>query len=217
MMLQLKDQKKSKKEFKKSNDFSCQEYDLWCSLYKDRWKESKYWDSNADKLSCLVGYFCHLFNKFYGYPYVFSFDGKSLYKGKDFTMARRILNMFDWNAREAKIYIRWVFEKRVKTVNYTVYSFGFFASQKFVNEYFHAKNRSMVLRRYTKLPQDFLSWCKNNHPDIFQQQELETWNDLNGLISHIKIYNNGIESYIIDEAVKRRMLEDKFTYKRLED
>jgi len=193
------------------------EWALWWKTYKDRWKEDRYWDKNADKLSCLVGYFCHLYFKFYDHPYVFAFSNPNPYRDKDFVMARRILTMFKWNAREAKVYLRWVFQKRVRTPNYSIHSLGFFASQKFVNEYFHAKARSKVLRRSTSLPKDFLKWCEETCPEIFQAQELSTWNDLNGLISHILSYGeSGVENNVLEEAVKRGLLTDKYTYRKLE-
>ena len=193
------------------------EWSLWWNLYKDRWREDRFWDNSADKLSCLVGYFCHYFKKFYEHPYIFTFANPNPYKDKDFVMARRILNMFQGNAREAKIYIRWVFAKRIRTPKYAVHSLGFFASQRFVNDYLYAKSRSNVLRRTTPLPKDFLSWCKDNYPEVFENQELETWNDLNGLISYIKSYGEDcIENYVVEEAVKRKMLLDKYSYKKLE-
>ena len=193
------------------------EWALWWNIYKDRWKELHFWDNPADKLSCLVGYFCHTYQKFYNRPFVFSYANPNPYKDKDFVMARRILLMFKGNAREAKIYIRWVFQKRIRIPSYAVHSLGFFASQKFVNEYFQAKERSLILKRSSALPKDFLNWCRKSCPEIFEKQELETWNDLNGLVTHIISYgNNNIEGFVIKEAVQRGMLDSETTYKKLE-
>jgi len=245
MMPQLKDRKKSRrksgppkcacgleKEIAFEGDgvvaypvFSCpvhgpdkrNEWALWWGEYKDRWRTDKFWDNHADKLSCLMGYFCHFFQKFYERPYTFAFMNPNPYRDKDFVMARRILTMFEWNAREAKVYIRWIFKKRIRNPKYAIHSLGFFASQQFVNEYLHAKARSKVLRRRTPLPKDFLDWCAENCPNIFQLQELQTWNDLNGLILHIKTYGEkGLENVVLEEAVRRNMLTDKYSFKKLE-
>jgi len=193
------------------------EWALWWNTYKDRWREDIYWDKHAEKLSCIVGYFCHLYQKFYNHPYIFAFANPNPYRDKDFVMARRILNMFKWDAREVRIYFRWVFKKRIRTPKYNIHSLGFFTSQKFVNEYYAAKARSKILKRSSPLPRDFLSWCKQNCAGIFQQQELSTWNDLNGLISHVQSYGEkGVENEVLEEAVRRNMLADKQTYKKLE-
>ena len=125
--------------------------------------------------------------------------------------------MFENNAKEAKIYVKWVFAKKIKTTNYSVYSFGFFVNPSFVNDYKLDKARAQVLKRSSSLPQDFLDWCSNNYPEIFQYQELKTWNDLNGLITHIKSYgSNNVEGYVVKEAVRLGLLENELTYKRLE-
>ena len=193
------------------------EWKLWWDKYRDLWKEKKYWDSHADKLSCLVGYFCHKYKEFYNTPYVFGYANPVPYKDKDFVMARRLLAMFNGNAHEIRVYIKWVFKKIIKTPSYTIHSLGFFVSAQFVNEYLQAKKRSKVLRRSTKLPMDFLNWCKDHVPDIFEKQELGNWNDLNGLVTHIISYgSDGVEGQVVKEAVKRGMLENETTYKVLE-
>jgi hypothetical protein len=88
---------------------------------------------------------------------------------------------------------------------------------RFVNEYFQAKERSVVLKRSSVLPKDFLNWCRESCSKIFEKQELETWNDLNGLVTHISSYgSDNIEGFVVKEAVRRGMLESETTYKKLE-
>jgi len=192
-------------------------WEEWLDKYKNLWQDDTAWDRPKDKLSCLVGFFFHYFKDFYGHPYVFSFANPIPYKDKDFIMARRILTMFNSDAKEARIYIKWVFAKRVRTSNYPVTSIGFLASGKFANEYFQAKAKSKITRRTTKLPEDFINWCGQNCPEIFEKREFSTWNDLNGLITHVKSYGmNNIEGKIINEAIVRNMLPAGVEYIKLE-
>lgn len=207
--------------------FSCQkcgiksnEWEKWWEIYSTRWQED-YWDSPKDKVSCLIGYFCHKFNEFYGHPYTFDVSNPVPYKGKEFTMGRRILAMFDGDAKDAAVYIKWVFIKKVKNRKKPITSLGFFTLAEFINEYKHAKAQSQVLRRQSPLPEDYLEWCKKECPDLFEKHDFKTWNDLNTLVSFIRTYKTApIENKVILEAVNRKMLSianNEPEFKKLED
>jgi len=197
---------------------STNEWQRWWENYSTRWKERKYWDNPLDKVSCIVGFFCNVYEKFYGHPFTLDILNPIPYKSKTFTMARRILAMFENDAHEIRIYIKWVFAKKVKTIKYPVTSLGFFANASFVNEYKHAKYRSTILKRHSPLPQDFIQWCNDNCPEIFEKQELKTWNDLNALVTYVKSYGKDtIENKVVLEAVNKNMLSDCSTYRKLED
>jgi hypothetical protein len=193
------------------------EWKIWWEEYHDRWKDKRYWDKPADKLACLIGYFCDKFHEFYGYSYTFDYSNPIPYKSKDFVLARRILTMLNANAHDARTYIRWAFAKKVRSTKYTVTSIGFFASSPFVNEYKAAKARSRVLKRSTKLPDEFIEWCQNEWPQVVENHSLETWNDLNGLVTFVNSYGKeNMESSVVCEAVRRGMLPQN-GYRKLED
>jgi len=193
------------------------EWKIWWEQYRDRWREKRYWDKPADKLSCIIGYFCHKYKEFYEYDYTFDYSNPIPYKSKDFVIARRILAMFNADANDVRTYIRWVFAKKLKSQKYNVTSFGFFASAPFVNEYKAAKAYSQVLRRSTKLPDHFLNWCRAYYPDVLETHSLETWNDLNGLVTFINSYGKDNTEYcVVREAIHRGMLPEH-GYRSLED
>jgi hypothetical protein len=194
------------------------EWARWWDLYHDRWKQnSEYWDQPREKPSCLVSYFCYKFREFYGYEYTLDCTNPVPYTSKDFIMARRILALFQGNAKRVKNYIDWVFAKRIKK-NYTINSFGFFSLPNLVNEYNAARAKSKILRRTTPLPQKFLKWCKEFHPNIFERQQFSTWDDLNGLVTYIKSRGkDNVEAIVVTEAVKQKMLHDENTCIKLED
>jgi len=194
------------------------EWELWWTKYHDRYKDKEFWEKPKDRPSCIVGYFCNEFQKFYGYTYVLDYSNPIPYKNKEFVAARKIMLMFADQYMLIPNYIKWVFEKRVKDRKRSVTSFGFFSTPEIINSYFAARAKSSVLKRSTPLPKDFLAWCECNYPLIFERQELTTWNDLNGLVTHIKSYGEeNIEGYIVREAVNRKMLPEGPEYKRLEE
>lgn len=194
------------------------EWEIWWSAYKDTWKDESKWDRPADALVCVVGFFCYYYEQFYGEPFAFSYQSAKPYTDKDFIMARRLLTMFQGDAKDVKTYIRWVFAKKIKTPKYEVDSLGFFTLQKFVNEYRRAKARARTLTRFSKLPNDFIDWCKTNANEVFESQELETWNDLNGIVSVVKSYGeDGSEWVVAQEAVRRGMLPPGPEFRKLEE
>lgn len=194
------------------------EWELWWKEYRFLWRDNGKWDEPRHMLPCLVGYFCAKFAELYGYPFRFKYTNPNPYKSKDFIMGRSLLAMFDGDAKAARTYVRWVFAFKIRSTNYVISSLGFFASQKFVAEYMHARARSRVLRRSTPLPTEFVEWCLANEPDVFEHRELETWNDLNGLVTHVKYYKrDDTESRVAAEAVRRGMLPRGPDYVRLED
>lgn len=194
--------------------FSCSEcgqqesiWKKWWDTYSQLHKEPGNWQEKKHSLSCLVGFFCAEYEKFYGHPYTFSVVTPQPFKNKDFTMARRILAMLEGDALRAANYIRWAFQFKVRRRNYPVRSLGFFASSDFINDYNLARAQAAILRRSTPLPEDFLAWCHESEPDIFELEELADWNDLNGLVTHVKQYGSqSVQGRVVAEAVRRGML-----------
>lgn len=197
------------------------EWEKWWKEYSLRWKEKDKWENPKDKPSCFLGYFCHKFFEFYKFPYTFDISSPIPYMGKEFTMARRIIAMFDGDAREASLYIKWVFTKKVRNRKKPITSLGFFTMADFINEFKYAKAQSQILKRHTPLPEEYLLWCKSDCPEIFEKHDFKTWNDLNSLVSFIKAYKvDGIEKKAVMEAVSRNMLPvsgNEPDFRKLED
>lgn len=194
------------------------EWELWWKEYRFLWQDNAKWDDSRHKLPCLMGFFCAKYAEFYGHPFHFLYATPNPYKGKDFIMARRLLAMFEGDAKAARTYMKWVFAFRIRNANCAIRSVGFFVSQKFVAEYMQARARSRTLRRSTPLPTEFIGWCCENEPDVFERQELETWNDLNGLVTHVRQYGiDDTENRVVAEAVRRGLLPPGPDYVKLED
>lgn len=194
------------------------EWALWWSDYRFLWQDNAKWDEQKHKLPCLMGYFCAKYAELYGHPFRFDYAATKPYTSKDFIMGGRLLAMFDGDAKAARTYVKWVFVFKIKNTNCAIRSMGFFVSQKFVAEYMQARARARVLRRSTPLPTEFIEWCLMNEPNVFEHQELETWNDLNFLVTYVR--QNGhdnIEGMVAAEAVRRGMLSPGPGYANLED
>jgi hypothetical protein len=53
---------------------------------------------------------------------------------------------------------------------------------------------------------------------VFEERQLETWNDLNGIVSEVKCYGSeGAAGEVAEEAVRRGMLPPGPEYRKLED
>lgn len=194
------------------------EWEIWWTNYRFLWKDEKNWEDQKHKVSCVMGYFCFKYQEVYGYPFRFDYSSTKPYTSKDFIMCNRLLAMFNGDAKSIKIYIKWIFTTKIRRPEYIISGFGFFVSQKFIAEFSNARARSRVLRRSTPLPTDFIEWCLSNEPDIFDRQELENWNHLNGLVTHVKQWNqDDVEKRVVNEAVNRGMLPSGPDYVRLED
>jgi len=192
------------------------EWELWWEKYSTLGLKKECWHNKKDRPSCVVSYFCNKFQEFFGFPFVMDYSNPLPYKNKEFTMARRIIVMFGDDYILIPNYIRWVFNKRVKTQKYPVNSLGFFASSKFVNEYRAARARSAKPTRSTNIPEDFLQWCKEHYPVVVEYHELESYNDLNMLVALSDSNVDGAEVAVVNEARKRGLLPES-GYAQLEE
>lgn len=193
-------------------------WEKWWDEYKDLCLDINNWEQPKHMISCIVGYFCTLYNQVYGYPYSFSYASPNPYRDKDFIMARRLLAAFNGKARVVGNYLKWVFKTKIEPKRYKVTSLGFFTTSNIINEYKHARARAQTIRRTTRLPEEFLQWCREHEPEIFELQELNHWNDLNGLVTHIKCYGeDSVEGRVAQEAVNRKMLPPGPDYRKLEE
>jgi hypothetical protein len=163
-----------------------------------------------------MGFFCAKYTELYGHPFHFDYATTSPYKSKDFIMGRRLLVMFNDDAKAARTYIKWVFAFKIRNTDCAIRSMGFFVSQKFIAEYMQARSRAQVLRRSTPLPTEFVEWCLANTPDVLERWEFDTWNDLNFMVAYVKQHPDNVEGMIVAEAVRRGMLPQGPGYAKLE-
>lgn len=196
------------------------EWEAWYNEYKNLWSDKKNWD-NKNGVSCIVGYFCNLYKKYYDKEYAFSYGSPNPYIDKDFLIARKLLTMFDGEAFEVGLYIKWMFEFHVKNKKKKITSMGFLTIQNLVNDFKLKRKKAKQIKRISPLPKPFIDWCSKNYPDIFSKCALETWNDLNGLITYVSCWKNlddeAMEKKILKYAVETGLLESPLSYKQFEE
>src|SRR5690242_15478794 len=79
-------------------------YDEYLQLYKIKEK----WDSEKDKVSCIIGFFCYMYKEGYGTDYVFVPSNFNPYSSKECRDSWALLAAFNGNANEVRKYIYWL-------------------------------------------------------------------------------------------------------------
>lgn len=172
---------------------TCDKQDLsWKKFYSEYlqlYKEKDNWDVEKHKVTCIIGFFCHMYEGFYGTKYIFVPTNRSPYSCKECKDAWKLLATFKNDAHETRKYIYWVFKKLIRK-NTSIVSFGYINSPGIIRKYNLHNLKKHTITRSTKLPDEFISWCRNNVSNLFSQYELSTVNDLGALLSVVKFYNS---------------------------
>ena len=144
-----------------------------------------------------------MYKEHYKTEYVFVPQNPNPYGCKECKDAWRLLATFKGNAHAVRKYIYWVFKKLVSK-NTAITAFGYINAPGIIRKYnLHVKKKTAVTRS-TILPNEFIRWCKDNIPGIFDNYELATINDLGALLSFARFYE---VDYSSDEAQAIRMAE----------
>lgn len=167
-------------------EYRIEDWVRWNETYSKYWQDEEKWASKKDHIVCLLGYFAHLYQEYYGTGFTFSLNEKGLFRGQEAHHIRRTYAMFNSNAELVKAYIKWVFDAKVKLRKRKITSLGFLATPGVVAEFKLALQRSMQIRRDTPLPDTMLSWINEHVPEVRQHATLADHGDLHLLLSHYK-------------------------------
>lgn len=161
--------------------------------YLQLFRQKENWDNKKDQVSCIIGFFCYLYEEFYSTKYVFVPKNPNPYGAKECKDAWSLLAAFNGNAHGVRKYLYWLFKRGINK-NTTITHFGYVNTPGLIRKYnLYAKKKKM-LRRESKLPEKFLEWCRENEPEVFEKYNLETMNDLGAMQSYYKTYKeNGID------------------------
>ena len=183
-------------------------YDEYLQLFKI--KEN--WDSDKDKVTCVIGFFCHMYKELYTTDYVFVPKNPNPYSSKECKDAWTLLATFKNDASEVRRYIYWLFKKVIRQET-NLSSFGYLNTPTLIRKYKIQAERKNVYTRSSKLPESYLQWCKENVASIFDKYALDTMNDLGALYSYVKEYsdelgNDSIEQRAILKAEQAELIKD---------
>jgi hypothetical protein len=171
--------------------------------YLQLYREKDNWDVEKHKITCIIGFFCHMYKEFYSTEYVFVPQNPNPYGCKECKDAWKLLATFKGNAHAVRKYIYWVFKKLINK-NTTITSFGYINTPGIIRKYNLYVQKKTTITRSTDLPREFTDWCKENTPSIFDDYELSTINDLGALLSYTKFYE---VDYLSAEAKAIQMAE----------
>lgn len=129
-----------------------------------------------------------MYKDLFGTDYVFVPQNPNPYGAKEVKEAWKLLATFKNDAHEVRKYIYWVFKKIIRKSTNLV-SFNYINAAGIIRRYNLHVQQKKAITRSTKLPAGFLDWCKEHIPDIFDEYELATINDLGALLSYVKFYD----------------------------
>lgn len=176
------------------------------------WKEKDNWNVKKNTVSCILGFFCHMYKEFYGVDYVFVPQNPNPYGAKEVNDSWALMSAFGQDIHEVRKYIYWVFKKGINK-NTAITHFGYINTPGLIRKYKLYAERRKVLTRDSKLPEKFLEWCQYYIPNIFDNYALETMNDLGALLAYCKQYESELEPQsdeqrAIVSAMKYQLIKD---------
>jgi len=176
--------------------------------YMSLWTNPENWEIDKHKISCIIGAFCYSYKKKFGADYVFVPSNPNPYSSKEIRDAWKLLATFKNNAVSVRLYIVWVFKHIIKP-GANVVSFAYITAPGIIRQYNLHLQKKQQITRGTDLPPAFLSWCRNNIPEIFDNYEMCTVNDLGALLQQVEFYGlDGIEFRAIKQAEQYNLIKD---------
>lgn len=175
------------------------------TLYRD--KEN--WKIKKHQASCILGCFCYAYKKKYGVDFTFIPQNPNPFSSKEIKDIRILLNAFNGDAVSVRKYIKWIFTKAI-TSSTKITSFGYLVTPNLIRKY-KLKVRDKP-NRASNLPKSFLSWLKENIPEILERYELSTYNDLSALLSHYNKFSDSVnltvEKDVLNQAESMELIID---------
>jgi hypothetical protein len=178
-------------------------YDEYLQLYKDK----NNWEEPKNNVSCLIGMFCYLYKEFYKTDYTFVPKNPNPYSSKECRDAWTLIASFGGNVHESRKYIYWLFKRGINKTT-TITNFGYLLAPGLIRKYKLYSIKKNVLTRASKLPEEYISWCKETIPEIFTKYAMETMNDLGALLGYVKHYSDTIG----EDSAERKALSKSEQY-----
>lgn len=158
----------------------------WETEYKYFWQDDDKWESKKDHLTCLLGWFAHLYEEYYGTGFTFSLNEKGLFRGTEMHHIRKMYSMFGNNAMPARDYISWIFQNKVRLRKKRITSLGFLATPAVIQEFKLMRERQRVVSRSTPLPEKMSLWVEKFAPEVLDYVSLRDFGELNLMLTYYK-------------------------------
>ncbi len=166
------------------------------------------WDEKKHQVSCIIGFFCYMYKEKYKTDYTFVPANPNPYGAKECRDSWALLASFGGNAHEVRKYIYWLFKQGINS-NTQITHFGYINTAGLIRKYKLYAMRKNTFTRASKLPQDFIDWCRLNVPEIFDNYTLNTMNDLAAMIGYTKNYGvTNSEEKVMSAAKQFGLIEN---------
>ena len=166
------------------------------------------WAVENSKVSCVLGLFCHLYREKYGVEYLFVPASPNPFKAKECKDAWMIIKTFN-DIEDTRKYLIWAFKTGLSS-NTKITSLAYLKVPNLIRKFMLSLEKHNALKRFSVLPDEFISWCRANTPTIFDKCTLETMNDLGALLTYTNTYakENDIEKTIIEKATSLGLIKE---------
>jgi hypothetical protein len=187
----------------------CNDIDLtWKKFYVEYlqlFRQKDNWNDKKHQVSCIIGFFCYCYKEFYKIDYIFVPQSVNPYNCKECRDALLLLKTFN-DANVVRKYIHWFFNKFLNP-SIEISSLGYLNSPGIIRKYNLYFKKSKFLNRASELPSNFIFWCKENIPEIFDLYSLETMNDLGAIFRcYDAQQQNSIEYRLVSRAKKMKLI-----------
>lgn len=173
------------------------------SEYLSLWKQKDNWNDKKHQITCIIGFFCHLYKEAYGTDYAFVPNNPNPYSSKECKEAWKLLSTFGGDANIVRKYLWWFFTKQFRK-SMDIVSLNYFNAPGLIRKYNLIVQKQKTITRASLLPDNFIVWCKANAAEIFNNYELSTMNDLGALLQFYTAYKmndaESLEAKVIQAA-----------------
>lgn len=153
------------------------------------WKENDSWVALD-----LLGYFCFKYEECYKKDFIFG-PCKNPFSSKEMKRAAELMSLLV-NKESAKKYIDWAFDVKAKNKGFNIFSIAILTNSWLLNEFNVFAAKKLEKNRTTPLPEDFVEWCKDCAPMIFDNYEVR-------IIGNVKTFDGMVrQGYANDDMVK---------------
>lgn len=166
-------------------------------LYRDM----ENWEQPKHKTSCLLGFFMYQYQKKYGVEYALIPQNPNPFSSKEVVDLSRILATFGGDAKEVARYIKWVFDKKIREST-KLTSIAYFKAPDLVRKFKLMRAEKKKQKRSEGLPRKLVEWIQKEVPEVLEQYEMKTLNDLYSLKNFVATYDlqDGPEIILLDKA-----------------
>jgi len=152
-----------------------------------------------------------MYDEKYGIPYTFVPQNPNPYSSKECKDAWKLIVSFGNDLTAVRKYIYWLFKKQLSS-NTDIVSFNYINAAGLIRKYKIHFEKNKGFSRSSKVPSSLVSWCESHAPEVLENYELSTMNDLGALVAYYNKFKEsaglGKESLVISKAEQLGLIKN---------